>query len=94
MKPIYRVLYLIYRAGSSLWYRARRRFTLAGRCAAGGLVVAAAVGVDVENNVMYQEFALLLALLVAAFVTSRFFRAKYSAARVLPRFGTAGKPLP
>jgi uncharacterized protein (DUF58 family) len=94
MKLIYRVLYLIYRAGSSLWYRARRRFTPAGRCVAGGLLVAAAVGVDVENNVMYQEFALLLSLLMAAFVTCRFFRAKYSATRVLPRFGTAGKPLP
>jgi hypothetical protein len=92
MKPIYRVLYLIYRAGSSLWYRARRRFTLAGRCVAGGFLVAGAVGVDVENNVVYQEFALLLALLIAAAATSRFFRAKFSATRVLPRFGTAGKP--
>ena len=60
---------------------------------AGGFLVAAAVGVDVENNVIYQEFALLLALLIAAFVTSRFFRAKFSATRILPRFGTAGKPL-
>lgn len=93
MKPIYRVIYLIYRLGSSLWYRARRRFTLAGRCVAGGFLVAALVGVDVENNVVYQEFALLLALLIAALVTSRFFRAKFSATRILPRFGTAGKPL-
>jgi len=93
VKPIYRVFYLIYRAGSALWYRARRRFTLAGRCVAGGLLVAAAVGVDVENNVIYQEFALLLALLMAAFAASRLFRAKFSATRVLPRFGTAGKPL-
>ncbi len=93
MKPIYRVLYLIYRVGSSLWYGARRRFTLAGRCVAGGFLVAAVVGVDVENNVVYQEFALLLALLIAAFVTSRFFRAKFSATRILPRFGTAGEPL-
>jgi hypothetical protein len=93
VKLIYRVLYRIYRAGSSLWYRARRRFTLAGRCVAGGCLVAAAVGADVENNVVYQEFTLLLALLIAAFAASRFFRAKFSATRILPRFGTAGKPL-
>ena len=65
MKPIYRVLYLIYRAGSSLWYWARRRFTLAGLCVAGGFLVAGAVGADIENNVIYQAFALLLALLIA-----------------------------
>ena len=94
VKPIYRVLYLIYRAGSWLWYWARRRFTLAGLCVAGGFLVAGAVGADVENNVVYQEFALLLALLIFAFAGSRFFRAKFSATRALPRFGTAGKPLP
>ncbi|HLZ54770.1 MAG TPA: DUF58 domain-containing protein [Verrucomicrobiae bacterium] len=94
MKPIYRLLYLIYRLGSSLWYRARRRFTLAGLCVAGGFLVAASVGVDVENNVVYQAFALLLALLLSAVAVGRFFRAKFSATRALPRFGTAGKPLP
>lgn len=93
MRPIYKLLYRIYRLGSSLWYRTRRRFTLAGLCVAGGCVVAAVVGIDVQNNVVYQEFALLLALLVFALVSSPFFRAKFSATRVLPRFGTAGKPL-
>lgn len=94
MKPIYRVLYVFYRAGSWLWYRARRRFTLAGLCVTGGFLVAGAVGADVENNVVYQEFALLLALLIFAFAGGRFFHAKFSATRALPRFGTAGKPLP
>jgi len=56
--------------------------------------VAASVGTDVENNVVYQEFALLLALLISAFVGSRFFRARFSANRVMPRFGTAGRPMP
>ena len=94
MKPIYRVLYLIYRAGSWLWNRARRRFTPAGLCVAGGFLVAGSVGADVENNVVYQEFALLLALLFFAFAGGRHFRANFSATRALPRFGTAGKPLP
>jgi uncharacterized protein (DUF58 family) len=35
----------------------------------------------------------LLALLIPAFVCSFFFRAKFSATRSLPRFGTAGQPL-
>lgn len=93
VRPIYILLYRIYRLGSSLWYRARRRLTLAGLCVAGGCFVAAVVGVDVQNNVVYQEFSLLLALLIFALGSSFFFRAKFSANRVLPRFGTAGEPL-
>jgi uncharacterized protein (DUF58 family) len=94
MTPIYKQLYRIYRVVSSLWYWARRRFTVAGLCVAVGFFVAGAVGVDVQNNVVYQGFALLLALLVCALSANLFFRAKFSATRVLPRFGTAGKPLP
>ena len=51
------------------------------------------MGVDIENTVTYQTFALLLAFLIFAFVSSFFFRAKFSATRLLPRFGTAGQPL-
>ena len=59
----------------------------------GDSLVAGGVGADMENNVVYQEFALLLALLIFAFMSCRFFHAKFSATRALPRFGTAGKPL-
>ncbi len=52
---------------SGLWYWARRRFTPAGLCVAGGWLVAGAVGVDIENTVTYQSFALLLAFLIFAF---------------------------
>ena len=78
---------------SGLWYWARRRFTLAGLCVAGGFIVAGAVGADIENTVTYQSFALLLAFLLLALAGSLFFRAKFSATRSLPRFGTAGQPL-
>jgi len=54
--------------------------------------MAGAVGLDVENTVTYQSFALLLAFLILAFAWSFFFRAKFSAIRSLPRFGTAGQP--
>jgi len=58
-----------------------------------GFVVAGAVGVDIENTVTYQLFALLLVLLVFSFACSFFFCAKFAVTRRLPRFGTAGQPL-
>jgi uncharacterized protein (DUF58 family) len=93
VKPIFKLFYRIYRPTSSLWYWARRRFTLAGLCVAGGFIVAGGVGTDIENTVTYQIFALLLAFLILSFACSRFFNAKFSATRSLPRFGTAGQPL-
>ena len=76
-----------------MWHWALRRFTPAGLCAGFGLIFAGACGVDIENTVSYQLFALLLALLIFAIACSPFFRAKFSAVRSLPRFGTAGFPL-
>jgi hypothetical protein len=93
VKPIYKLFYWIYRAGSTLWYWLRRRFTLAGLCVTGGFIVAGAVGTDIENTVTYQSFALLLAFLILGLASSLFFRAKFSAKRILPRVGTAGQPL-
>ncbi len=93
MKPIYKFIYWGYRATSGGWYWAIRRFTLAGLCVLGGFIVAGAVGTDIENTVIYQSFALLLALLVQAVACSFFFRANFSATRSLPRFGTSGQPL-
>ena len=94
MTLLYKFIYWNYRATSGLWHWARRRFTRAGLCVAGAVLVSAAVGADIENTVSYQSFALLLALLLFAFACSFFFRAKFSATRILPRVGTAGQPLP
>ncbi len=93
MKLLYKLIYWNYHATSGVWYWARRRFTLAGMCVAGGFVLAGATGIDIENTVIYQSFTLLLALLLLAFAGSFFFRAKFSVTRLLPRFGTAGQPL-
>ena len=93
VKPIYKLIYWSYHQTSGLWHWAGRRFTPAGLCVAGGWVVAGAVGVDIENTVTYQSFALLLALLIFSVSCSFFFRAKFSATRSLPRLGTAGQPL-
>ena len=94
MSLIYKPFYWAYLATSGAWYWTRRRFTLAGLWVAAGVVVTAATGVDIENTVSYQSFVLLLGFLAFAFVSSFFFRAKFSATRLLPRVGTAGQPLP
>jgi uncharacterized protein (DUF58 family) len=60
---------------------------------AGALLVAGAVGTDIENTVTYQSFSLLLALLLLAGLTSLFFRATFAAVRSLPKFGTVGEPM-
>ena len=94
MRLIYQPIYWIYRVTSGAWYWTRRRFTRAGLCVAAGFIVTGAAGVDIENTVSYQSFVLLLGLLVFACVSGFFFRGKFSAARLLPRVGTAGQPLP
>ncbi len=71
----------------------RRRFTFAGLCVAGSAFVAFWVGADAENTVTYQMFTLLSVLLMVAVACSWFFGGKFSATRIIPRFGTAGQPL-
>lgn len=93
MKFIYKPIYWTYRWSSGLWYWAARRFTPAGLCVVCCWGVAGVVGVDIENRVTYQSFALLFAFLIFAVASSFFFRGKFSATRLLPRFGTAGQPL-
>ena len=93
LKPLYKLIYWSYRISSSLWYWGWRRFTVAGLCLLGGSVVAAVTGVDIENTVIYQSVALLLALLLLAWAGSFLFHARFSVSRRLPRFGTVGQPL-
>jgi uncharacterized protein (DUF58 family) len=90
---IYKPIYWMYHCSSGLWYWARRRFTLAGMCLLGGIVIAGATGFDIENTVNYQAFALLMGFLVLAFAGAFFFRAKFAVTRQLPRVGTAGQSL-
>jgi uncharacterized protein (DUF58 family) len=93
VKPIYKLIYRIYRVTSGTLYWSRRRFTPAGLCVGGALLVTGSVGLDVENTVTYQAFPLMLVFLFLAFAVSWFFRARFSVQRLLPRLGTAGRPL-
>ncbi len=93
MNPVLKVLYRLYRLFSWLRYQGQRRFTLAGLTVLGALVAMAFTGLDTENTIAYQGFTLLLFLLVVAFSFNGLFRARFTATRLLPRFGTTGQPL-
>ena len=90
---INKIFYWGYRAANGLWYWSRRRFTPAGLCVAGGIIITGAAELDTVNTVTYQSFASLLGLLLLAFTGGLSFRSKYSATRFLPRIGTVGQAL-
>ena len=90
MNPLWVILYRLYRMVSWLRFRMQRRFTRPGLVVMGALIATAIMGPDIENNVTYQAFTLLLFLVLVALAFSWFFRARFSAKRVLPRFGTVG----
>lgn len=89
---MYRLIYWIYRIFSGTRYRTERRLTKAGWMVLIGIFAAVLLGSDTENTVVYQGFPILLFLLVSAAACSWFFRARFSARRLLPRFGTVGRP--
>src|SRR5580698_9664673 len=90
MNLIWRAVYRFYRIMSWLIYWSQRRFTFAGWLVLAAFFVCALGALDMESLSVYQGYVLLLLLLVSAFVFSWFFRLRYSAIRLLPRFGTAG----
>lgn len=89
---IYRLIYLLYRFFSGARYRAQRRLTTAGWMVLIGIFAATLMGSDTENTVIYQALPILLFLLFIAAASSWSFRARFTATRLLPRFGTVGRP--
>lgn len=92
VKLVFKLFYRCYRLFSWLRYSIPRRLTGAGLAVSGALVVAALTGLDTDNTVAYQAFALLLFLLLVSVPFLFFFRARFAARRLLPRFGTVGHP--
>ncbi|HEV8308824.1 MAG TPA: DUF58 domain-containing protein [Methylomirabilota bacterium] len=86
-------LYATFRFLSSADFRIRRRFTKAGLLLLGSLAAAAVIGLDTNQTMAYQAFALLLALLAISVASSVVFRPRLAVRRILPRYGTAGVPL-
>ncbi|UCH23079.1 MAG: DUF58 domain-containing protein [Deltaproteobacteria bacterium] len=83
---LFRLIYV-----TKKWFT--RRFTPGGRMILLCLAASAVVGLDTKSTMAYQAFAFLFAIVVIAMVSSMFFRYRFSAARILPRFGTAGVKL-
>ena len=88
-----KILYRLYRLASGTRYRGRRRLTRTGLALLGAAVVAGLMSLDVTGSLAYQAFLLLSCLLVVSFACAGFFRARFTAERLLPRFGTVGSPL-
>lgn len=91
MKAVWRIVYFFHRIFSWLRYRGMRRFTAAGLVVLAGVFVSGAMGVDMDSTVAYQVYSITLFLLIVSFGFGWLFRPRISAARRLPRFGTAGK---
>ena len=93
MKGILKLFYYLYWFLSGLRYRAQRRLTQPGLVVASSLLVVAMTGLDPEISAAYQAFTLLACFLLVSFAFTWPFRARFSAHRALPRFGTVGCPL-
>ncbi len=93
MKPVFKLFYHGYWLSARLSDFLGRRFTCLGAGLLICLVIAALMSPDTDNNVAYQGFALLFALLLLGTVFSFSFRARFSAQRDLPGFATVGVPL-
>lgn len=93
MRLFHRAVYYSYRFSSSLRYWSERRFTRAGLWVLGAAFAGMIFGADIENSVGYQGLVLLVLLIALAVACSPFFRGRFAATRLLPRFGTAGHPL-
>lgn len=70
----------------------RRRFTAAGLVVMTAVVVAAILGLDTKQNLIYQLFTLLVPLLLVSMLWSLFFRARFAVVRELPKFATVDQP--
>ncbi|MGH7967278.1 MAG: DUF58 domain-containing protein, partial [Limisphaerales bacterium] len=93
MRPVLKILYWFYRSSTGVRHWVQRRFTKAGLTVLGALAIGAVLGPDTENNVTYQGFTVLFFLIVVAIGFSWFFRGRFLAERLVPRFGTVGCPL-
>jgi uncharacterized protein (DUF58 family) len=86
-----RSLYRSFRLLSSIKNWLTGRFTKGGLLVLGGLILSAAVGLNINLTMAYQIFTFLFSLLLIAIVWSRFFRVNLRTWRILPRFATEGE---
>jgi hypothetical protein len=88
-----RLLYRLFRCIYSVRRWFVRQFTASGLMVLLCLMISAVVGMDTNQSLAYQIFTFLCALVGVAIAASQFFRFRFSAERILPRFGTVGVAL-
>jgi uncharacterized protein (DUF58 family) len=86
-----RLGFQLYRFVTALGYHFPRRLTRAGLLVATGMIMAGAVGSDLDQSVAFQAFALLGCLLVVATVWAPFFRGQFKVERTLPRLASVNE---
>src|SRR5687768_8381374 len=88
-----RYVFRFYRwlSGVNFWFR--ERFTPAGLLVLWSLILSGVIGLDTNFTIAYQIFWFLLCLLGVSVLWGLLSRARFSAVRELPRFGTAGMPI-
>ena len=74
-------------------YRFQRRFTRGGILVMCSALLAAGLGVDLDQSLAYQLFSLLFVLLVVALVSTAWFRGRFEIHRNVPRLASAGQEL-
>src|SRR5687767_15784188 len=88
-----RYLFVFYRWISALNFWFRRRFSPAGFLVLWGIVFSGVIGLDTNFTLAYQIFWFLVCLLGVSVLVGLLSRARFSAVRQLPRFGTVGMPV-
>lgn len=86
-------LYRLYHMVVAARFRFRRRLTSGGMLVMVALVVVAGLGLDTEQTLAYAAFALLASLLFVALCFTPFFRGRFRATRLLPRYASVGAKL-
>lgn len=74
-------------------YRFQRRFTRGGILVMCSALLAAGLGVDLDQSLAYQLFSLLFVLLLVALVSTVWFRGRFEIHRNVPRLASAGQEL-
>ncbi len=87
-----RLSYRLYLLATGLHARIPRRLTKSGLLMASTMVLVGAIGSDIDQSMAFQAFALLLCLLLVAWIWVPFFRGRFAAERGLPRLATVEQP--
>jgi uncharacterized protein (DUF58 family) len=94
MNLVRRIFFHVYRLSTALNYSIRKRLSAGGFLVLGVMIAIGAFGADTNFTMAYQAFALLACLLIVSVLWAMASRARFSGERWLPRYGTAGVPMP